>query len=79
MNITLSADARLIEKVRKAAQARGTTLNELIRDYMRQIAQEKTPETLADEFVAFMRENSARPRQGFRFDRNEIHERSGRP
>lgn len=34
MNITLSVDDRLVEEARKLAQVRGTSVNQLVRDYL---------------------------------------------
>jgi hypothetical protein len=38
MNITLSADEKIIEHARKAAQAMGNNLNQAVRDYQEQFA-----------------------------------------
>jgi hypothetical protein len=38
MNITLSADEKIIERARKAAQAMGKSLNQAVRDYLEQLA-----------------------------------------
>jgi len=40
MNITLSLDDNLVKKVRKIAVERDTTLTGLVRDYLKQIAEE---------------------------------------
>ena len=34
MNVTLSVDARMVAEARRIATARGTTLNQMIRDYL---------------------------------------------
>jgi predicted HicB family RNase H-like nuclease len=36
VNITLSADEKIIERARKAAQAMGKSLNQAVRDYLAQ-------------------------------------------
>ena len=38
MNITLSADEKIINRARKAAQAMGKSLNQAVRDYLEQLA-----------------------------------------
>jgi hypothetical protein len=38
VNITLSADEKIIERARKAAQAMGKSLNQAVRDYLEQLA-----------------------------------------
>jgi hypothetical protein len=42
MNITLSIDDKLVKEVRKIAVERGTTLTDLIRDYLKNLAAEHT-------------------------------------
>jgi len=74
-NITLSADERLIEKARSEAARRGKSLNQLIRDYLGELAGERAAGSEFDR----LRELSqlARGRRGdWQFDRDEIHERS---
>ena len=38
MNITLSADEKIINRAHKAAQAMGKCLNQAVRDYLEQLA-----------------------------------------
>jgi len=38
MNITLSVDERVAEGARKTAQAMGKSLNQMVRDYLEQLA-----------------------------------------
>jgi hypothetical protein len=74
-NITLSADERLIERARREAERRGTSLNQLIRDYLAELAGHTAPGSEFDR----LRELShlARGRRGdWRFDRDEIHDRA---
>ena len=40
MNVTLSLDDNLVKKVRKIAMERDTTLTGMVRDYLKQIAEE---------------------------------------
>lgn len=74
-NITLSADEDLIASVRVYAQAHGTTLNDLIRNYLTQITGPLDREAAADAFVKLAREQSGRSEEGWRFNREEIHKR----
>jgi len=74
-NITLSADERLIEKARQEAARRGTSLNQMIRDYL----EELTGVRIADSEFDRLRQLShlARGRRGdWRFDRDDIHDRT---
>lgn len=75
MNITLSVDEKTAERARKAAQAMGKSLNQLVRDYMEQLAgQGEVRETVEE-----LRRLSAEPggdSRGWRFDREALHERT---
>ncbi len=79
MNITLSADEELIARARDYARAQGTTLNQLIREYLERVTNGLDPERAAREFLELTRTNAGRSEPGFRFDRNAIHERGQRP
>jgi hypothetical protein len=74
-NITLSADENLIAGARLYAQAHGTTLNDLIRDYLAQIAGPLDRKRAAEEFVKLARGQSGCSEEGWRFNREEIHKR----
>lgn len=74
-NITLSADEKLIEKARREAVRRGKSLNQLIRDYLEELAGERSPATEFERLRELSR--LARGHRGsWRFDRDELHERS---
>lgn len=75
MNITLSADRRLLEKARKVAESMGLSLNELVRRYLRHVASEPGPEEALQELKGLWSEQGGRS-EGWRFDRDEIHERA---
>jgi hypothetical protein len=73
MNITLSADEKLIKKAREYAKARNTTLNQMIRDYLSQLVQHKSRQEAAKEFRRIAEESPGRSPKGWRFNRNKIH------
>ena len=73
-NITLSVDDRLLERARAVAASMGTSLNGLVRRYLMQIADEMSAEEKAREFRELSGQHDARS-NGWRFDRDEIHER----
>ena len=50
MNITLSADEKLIKKARDYANKYNTTLNALIRDFLKKSVNESAVQNVADEF-----------------------------
>jgi hypothetical protein len=72
MNVTLSIDEQLIAPARKKADALGKSLNQLIRDYLQKLAGGDDPERSIEEFRKLSRRGHSR---GWRFNRNEIHER----
>jgi hypothetical protein len=75
MNITFSADEKLIEKARRVAQANGQTLNDLIRQFMQRIAGDLSSQQVADEFVRLATEHAGCSEGGFVFDRKAAHAR----
>jgi len=73
MNITLSIDEQLAARARKRAETLGKSLNQLIRDYLQKLVGGDDPEQSIEEFRRLSGKGHSR---GWRFDRNEIHERS---
>ncbi len=73
MNITLSVDEKTVARARKRAEAMGTSLNQVIRDYLRKLAGGDDAERSIEEFRRLSGTGNSR---GWRFNRDEIHERS---
>jgi len=73
INVTLSIDAQLVARARKKADALGKSLNHLIRDYLQKLAGGDDPDRSIEEFRRLSGRGHSR---GWRFNRNEIHERS---
>jgi hypothetical protein len=74
-NLTLSADEMLIEKARRAAARRGKSLNQLIRDYLEELAGERSPATTEFDRLRELSRLASGHRGPWRFDRDELHER----
>lgn len=73
MNLTLSVDRSLLERARRAAKARGKSVNQLVREYLEQMAAEGN----AQSEIAELRELSGTGHRGdWTFDRDELHERT---
>jgi uncharacterized membrane protein YebE (DUF533 family) len=70
-NITLSAEQKLIERARKKAAAKHSTLNSEFRRWLEQYAD--SPQTV-DDLVAFM-EQFAYTVPGGTFSRDDLNER----
>jgi hypothetical protein len=73
MNVTLSIDAQVVARARKRAAVLGKSLNQLIREYLQKLAGGDDAERSIEEFNQLSGRGHAR---GWRFDRNEIHDRS---
>lgn len=72
MNLTLSIDEQVVAQARKKAAALGKSLNQLIRDYLQDLAGGDDPERSIDEFRSLSGRGHSR---GWRFNRDEVHER----
>jgi Family of unknown function (DUF6364) len=75
MNLTLSVDEQTVERARKVARALGKSLNELVRDYLRGLAEEQSADRDIEELRELTRRAKGRSK-GWRFNREELHERS---
>ena len=73
MNITLSVDEKTVVRARKRAEAMGRSLNQVIREYLQKLAGADDPERSIEEFRRLSGTGDSR---GWRFNRDEIHERS---
>ena len=74
MNVTLSIEDRVIQRARQRAEALGTSVNQLVREYLEQLAGSTNPEEDAAEFERLSRAAKGNSR-GWKFNREEIHER----
>ena len=73
MNVTLSIAEQVVARARKKAKALGKSLNELVRDYLQKLAGGDDHEGSIREFEQLSGRGHSR---GWRFNRDEIHERS---
>jgi hypothetical protein len=74
MNITLSVDDSVVTQARLVAQSMGTSLNQLVRDYLAGLAD---PSEAHDDLAEFRRLSSEGhgDSKGWRFDRDDLHAR----
>ena len=63
-----------MREARKRAEAMGTSVNQLVRDYLEQFAGKADPNEGAAEFEQLSRSSGGNSR-GWKFDREELHER----
>ena len=73
MNGTLSIDEQTVERARMRAESLGKSLNQVIREYLHKLAGRDDPERSIEEFRRLSGTGDSR---GWRFHRDEIHERS---
>ena len=74
MNLTLSVDDDTLRLARARAGAMGTSVNQLVREYLEQIAGLTAAAADADEFQRLSLLSSGHS-DGWKFDREELHER----
>jgi len=73
VNLTLSIDEQVAARARKRAEALGKSLNQLVREYLQSLAGGDNPERSIEEFKRLSGRGRSR---GWRFNRDELHERS---
>ena len=74
MNVTLSVDDRVMHEARRRAQAMGTSVNKLVRQYLEQLAGDADLDGLAREFEELSHSSRGHSR-GWKFNREELHDR----
>lgn len=74
MNVTLSVDDEVIRKARRQAEALGTSVNQLVREYLESLAGKTDANKNAAEFERLSRLSQGDSR-GWKFNREEIYER----
>lgn len=82
MNLTLSIDDQLVERAREAARRQGTSLQELVRAYVADLAGDTRP--VSSRLQALWTQSdahlAAHPPEPFRWNREELYEeRLSRP
>jgi hypothetical protein len=75
MNITLSADTETIQQTRKYAREHGTSVNQLVREFLAGLTGWKAGDEVAEEFERNATEHGGRSPKGYRFDRAQAQRR----
>jgi hypothetical protein len=73
MNVTLSIDNEVIQRARRRAEVLGTSLNQLVREYLEQLVGKADSHEDAAEFEKLSRLAQGDSR-GWKLDREELHE-----
>jgi antitoxin component of RelBE/YafQ-DinJ toxin-antitoxin module len=74
MNLTLSVDDEIVHKARRNAEAMGKSVNQLVREYLQELAGKSDLKAALAEFDELSRNPQGNSR-GWKFNRDEIHER----
>ena len=77
MNVTLSISDTVVAEARRIAAARGTSLNQMIRDYLRQLTRADDLEGVVAELKGRWAEENYRSEA--EWTREELHERTRVP
>lgn len=72
VNITLSADMDTLRRTREYAKQHGTSLNQLVRDFMKNLTVRGESDKVADEFVRNAMGHGGCSPEGFRFSREDV-------
>lgn len=75
MKLTLSVDEETLAKARKAAVSQGISLDQAIRRFLEEFGGDDSPEDDITELLELSEQSGGHSR-GWRFNREEIHERS---
>ena len=74
MNVTLSIDDRVVAEARRIAAVRGTSLNQIVRDFLNELTRVDHVESVVAQLDALWADEDYRS-QG-PWTREELHERS---
>ena len=75
MNVTLSIEEKLLARARDLAHERGTSLNQLIRDYLERLTGGSGPVDVMERIEHLWSEQSGRS-GGWTWNREELYDRS---
>ena len=74
MNFTLSVDERVVAEARKIACVRGTSLNQLVCEYLSELTGLQVPQRILSELDSLWEESAFKSSESWM--RHELHERS---
>jgi hypothetical protein len=74
MNVTLSIDEKLLARARELAHERGTSVNQLIRDYIERLTGTSGPADVMDRLEQLWTEQEGRS-GGWKWNREDLYDR----
>ena len=72
MNITLAADAETVKRTREYARQHGTSVNQLVRNFLQNLTAREDRSHAADEFLRNATAHAGRSPKGFHFNREDV-------
>lgn len=72
MTLQLSIDEHIVQGARKVAESMGTSIDQLVRDYLERLT---SHQNLDEEMEELRRLSGQGDSRGWKFNRDEIHER----
>ena len=75
MNLTLSIDDQTVEQGRRVANAMNKSLNQVIREYLEQLARRDQADRDIAEFRALSEQHEGKSRSDWKWNRDEIYDR----
>lgn len=72
MTLQLSIDDHIVQGARKVAESMGTSIDQLVRDYLERLTSQRDIDREMEELRRLSGQGDSR---GWKFNRNEIHER----
>jgi hypothetical protein len=72
MTLQLSIDDHIVQGARKVAESMGTSIDQLVRDYLERLTSQQSVD---DEMKELRRLSGQGDSRGWKFNRDEIHER----
>lgn len=73
MNLTLSVDDEVVRLARERAESLGTSVNQMVREYLEGLAGKSDPKAAADEYVRLARSAKGHSK-GWKFNREELYD-----
>ena len=73
MNITLSIDEQVVARARRIAAVRGTSLNQMVRDYLDDLTRPGDMQSVLDQLDSVWSESTGR--SNGHWTREDLHER----
>jgi hypothetical protein len=75
MNVTLSIEAKVLARARELAHQRGTSVNQLIRDYLERLTGSSGPGEVLTQLESLWTEQEGRS-GGWKWNREEVYDRA---